>query len=138
MTDPRNSFATAINCMDGRVQIPVSVFLRARFGVAYIDTVTEAGPVAALAGFADSPGSGGSVPEVAESVRRRVAVSVEAHNSQGIAVAAHEGCAGNPIADEMQKAQCLDAAEAIRADWPDLPVLALWVTLDGTVEELRA
>jgi hypothetical protein len=47
-------FYTAINCMDGRVQMPVINYLAARFGADFVDSVTEAGPVLYLAEKPDS------------------------------------------------------------------------------------
>ena len=38
------SFCTAINCMDGRVQLPVIRFLQERFKVDYVDVISEPGP----------------------------------------------------------------------------------------------
>jgi len=38
------SFYTAINCMDGRVQLPVITYLQKRFGVEHVDSITAAGP----------------------------------------------------------------------------------------------
>jgi len=37
-------FCTAINCMDGRVQIPVISFLEERFNARYVDVISEPGP----------------------------------------------------------------------------------------------
>ena len=37
-------FYSAINCMDGRVRLPVISYLRERFGVQHVDVITEAGP----------------------------------------------------------------------------------------------
>ena len=42
-------FATAVNCMDGRVQKPVIEYLQKSFGVDYVDMVTEPGPNKILA-----------------------------------------------------------------------------------------
>lgn len=36
-------FATALNCMDGRVQIPIIEFLKKKFKVDYVDMITEPG-----------------------------------------------------------------------------------------------
>ena len=80
-------FCTAVNCMDGRVQIPVIEFLRKRFGVEHVDTITEPGPNRILALHSD----GGP----AASILSRVALSVEKHGSVGIAVAGHFDCAGS-------------------------------------------
>ena len=38
------SFYTTINCMDGRVQLPVISYLMERFGVQYVDAITGPGP----------------------------------------------------------------------------------------------
>lgn len=37
-------FATTINCMNGRVQIPVIDYMKSKYGVDYVDMVTEPGP----------------------------------------------------------------------------------------------
>jgi hypothetical protein len=37
-------FAAAINCMDGRAQLPVIEWLKRECGVDYVDTITEPGP----------------------------------------------------------------------------------------------
>ena len=43
------SFCTVVNCMDGRVQLPVIRYLQDRIEVLYVDSVTEPGPVRSLA-----------------------------------------------------------------------------------------
>lgn len=43
------TFATAINCMDGRTQLAVTAFMKSRYGVDFVDMITEPGPVRALA-----------------------------------------------------------------------------------------
>jgi hypothetical protein len=44
------TFCTVVNCIDGRVQLPVIEFLKNRFGVDFVDCITEAAPVRILAG----------------------------------------------------------------------------------------
>lgn len=111
-------FATALNCMDGRVQEPVADFVRQHFGVDFVDMVTGAGIVANLhSGALDA-----------------VKLSVEAHDSQGIAVVAHANCIGNPIPEAEQKSQCLGAAQLLTQSWPHLDVTPLWVLAEGTVQ----
>ena len=41
-------FATAINCIDGRTQRPVSEWIRIQFAIDYVDTITHPGPEKAL------------------------------------------------------------------------------------------
>ena len=42
-------FATAINCMDGRTQIPVIEWLKKEYGVDYVNMINEPGPNKILA-----------------------------------------------------------------------------------------
>ena len=42
-------FATAINCMDGRVQSPTIDYIKSNFNVDYVDMITEPGPNKILA-----------------------------------------------------------------------------------------
>ena len=121
-------FCTAINCMDGRVQLPVIEYLRKRFGVAYVDSVTEPGPNAILAGGADR--------QAVESIGRRVRISVEHHRSVGIAVVGHHDCAGNPAAPERQREQTLAAVGYLRGQFPGVPVIGLWVNEAWEVSEI--
>ncbi len=43
------TFATAINCMDGRTQEPIINYMKNKFKVDYVDMISEPGPVKALA-----------------------------------------------------------------------------------------
>lgn len=110
-------FGTVINCMDGRVQLPVNEYLRKHYGLDYVDTVTEPGPVKILA----------DKLEGIDSIRRRVKISIEAHGSQLIALVAHHDCAGNPVPKEIQKEQLKSALETLRNWGYDVPCIGLWV-----------
>ena len=119
---------TAINCIDGRVQLPVISYLRARFEVEYVDVVTEAGPAAALCEPTDSA--------TVQSISERVALSIEHHRSQGLAVVAHHDCAGNPAAADRQQEQLRAALPLLRERFPEVPVVALWVDEQWRVREI--
>ena len=113
------SFCTAVNCIDGRVQLPVTRYLQQRFGVLYVDLVTEPGPARSLAGSADA--------EIKSSILRRVAVSIEAHGSELIAVVAHADCARNPAGREAKERQLSEAAAVLAESFPGVSILGLWV-----------
>ena len=117
--------ATAVNCIDGRTQDPVSTYIKTRFAVDYVDTITEPGPEGILV---NGP------PEAVESIRARVAVSVEKHGSQLIAVVAHHDCAGNPVSKDQHLAEVRQAADVIRSWGYNAQVLALWVGPDWNVQ----
>ena len=40
-----NTFFTAINCMDGRVQLPVIKYVQEKFDILFVDMITEPGPI---------------------------------------------------------------------------------------------
>ena len=122
------SFCTAVNCIDGRVQMPVIRYLQNHFDVLYVDVVSEAGPVRVLADPADS--------DEKTSMLRRAGVSASAHNSNLIAVVAHADCAGNPVSEEQQSRQLVASVEALAAQFPESLVLGLWVDGEWSVVEV--
>ncbi len=119
------SFATAINCMDGRTQEPVIKYLKEHFNVQYIDTITEPGPVALLAESISAPET--------KSILKRIDISVEKHASKGIAIIAHHDCAGNPVDKDKQLEQLSRSIRFIKGKY-DLPVIGLWVNEEWEVE----
>ncbi|MBN2132920.1 MAG: hypothetical protein JW741_25700 [Sedimentisphaerales bacterium] len=121
------SFCTAINCMDGRTQLPVNEYLRRKLNTPYVDTITEPGPVRILGEEPDSA--------LAESILRRVEVSVKKHGSQCVAVVAHWDCTGNPAPEDRQKKQLDLSVRSVAARYPNIRVLGLWVDSNWSVEE---
>lgn len=122
-------FATAINCMDGRAQLPVIEYLRQKLGVDYVDMVTEAGPIKALSEAVDAG--------VLGAIRSRVLVSTGKHHSRHVAVVGHHDCAGNPAAREEQLRQ-IERSLAVVAPWvPGAQLLGLWIDENWHVEEVR-
>jgi len=114
------TFATAINCMDGRAQKPVSEYIQKNFKVDYVDMITEPGPNKILSEAKDI--------NIIESLRSRVEISVTKHNSQIIVIAAHYDCAGNPTDEDTQKKDLRNAIDTI-ASWgfPIKKIFALWL-----------
>lgn len=120
------TFATAINCMDGRVQDPVTAWLKGRFQVDYVDAITEPGPDKLLS--EQQPGA-------CESIKRRVMISVNAHGSRVIAIVSHHDCAGNPVSKEEHLSQLTKCIDLILA-WglKEKQILGLWVNDAWQVE----
>ena len=106
-----------INCMDGRIQTRAIDHVMTRFGVRWVDNITTTGVVQHL---------DGKVDEVGEGLLRSLAVSIEAHGTRQVAIAAHTACAGNPVPDSTQKTQLREAASVVSARFPDLEVVALF------------
>ena len=121
-------FCTAINCMDGRVQLPVNNYLQERFGAEYVDTITEPGPNRILSDQENRA--------AVQSIFERVDISVEHHSSVGIAVVGHEGCAGNPAPKDVKLKQMQDAIDLLRQKHQKMPIIGLWVDENWEVHEV--
>ena len=122
------SFCTVINCMDGRIQLPVIEYLQERFNVDYVDSITEPGPNLILAQQNDI--------NIVESVFNRLKISIDRHGSVGIAVAGHYNCAGNPAPKEQQTVHTLDAIRCIKGRYSDLEIIGLWIEENWKISEL--
>ena len=118
------NFGTVINCMDGRTQEPALRFLRDRFAVEFVDSITEAGPIRILAeGFPAT---------TVDTIRARLEVSIEGHGSRKVAVVAHEDCAGNPVDREVQMIQLERSLRCVRDWFPGVEAIGLWIApVDG-------
>jgi len=125
MMGDKGTFATAINCEDGRTQIPVWSWLTAHLNVDFIDTITEPGVDKVLAM--------GSKAEV-ESIQRCVLISFNAHHSRVVAIVGHHDCAGNP-ASKKEHLKHLEKCVRVVQSW-NLPIdiITLWVNEDWAVE----
>jgi hypothetical protein len=125
------SFCTAIDCMDGRVQLPVIAFLKERFVADHVDVITEAVPNR-ISGRQTSS-------SLIESVFDRLRVSVEEHHSLGVAVVGHHDCTGNPVNHEDQIADTVSAVKYIRKQdslHNNIPVIGLWIDENWLVSEI--
>lgn len=115
------TFATTINCMDGRTQLPINDFIKSNYHVDFVDTITEAGPDKILADNTDAT--------TIESIKKRVLVSTEKHGSKKIIIVAHYDCAGNPVDKETHLKHLQEARNTINS-WglpTDIQILTVWV-----------
>ncbi len=122
------SFFTVVNCMDGRVQLPVINYLMKRFNVDYVDSITEPGPNRILALQDD--------PELVQSIIRRIKISLERHKSKGIAIVGHYDCAGNPVTEKEHVEQLKKAKIFLEKHFQDSCVEMLWVDENWQVHQL--
>ena len=120
-------FCTAINCIDGRTQLPVIKFLRERVKVDYVDSITEPGPALILALQNNE--------SLVESIKSRIQISIEKHHSLGIAVVAHHDCAGNPVVKEEQLKHLRLAVIFLKEEF-SMQVIGLWVDENWIVHEM--
>lgn len=121
-------FCTAINCMDGRVQLPVMTYLCRRFDAECVDSITEPGPNRILAERDDAA--------AVQSILGRLKISVNEHSTAGIALVGHHDCCGNPAEKEEQLRHLAAAVRFLRGRYQDIPVIALWVDENWDVHEI--
>ena len=123
-------YATAINCIDGRTQLPVIRWIRKRFSVKYVDMINEPGVDRILAESADR--------RLIESIRRNVEISIEKHGSKYIAIVGHNDCAGNSVDRLTHFAQIRAAVKIIESWRYDARVIGLWIDEKWSVHEVTA
>lgn len=121
-------FCTVINCIDGRVQIPVISYLQKRFNVEYVDSITEAGPNLILS---EEKG----ITSI-QSILERLKISIENHNSVGIAIVGHHDCAGNLAPQNDQIIHIKKAIRFLRQQYENIEIIGLWVDKNWEVHEV--
>ncbi len=119
------TFATAINCMDGRVQIPVIEWMKGRFGVDCVDMITEAGANGILA-LEKEP--------CMTNIQERVLISVNAHGSKVVALVGHHDCAGNPGSKDLQIDHVMKGIGVLKSWGITTRILGLYVDEEWKVE----
>lgn len=121
------TFAAAINCMDGRTQLPVLNWVKDKFHVDFVDMITKPGPDKILAqGPADK----------IESIKSRLLISVNKHGSKVVVIAGHDDCAGNPVSKEEHAAHIKKSVETVKSWGLGIEVTGLWVNDKWEVEEV--
>ena len=115
--------ATCLNCMDGRVQVPVQTWIKANYPVDFVDVITEAGMDGVLAKQED-------ISEILRSIK----VSVNINRSTRLFVVGHYDCRGNPEDDDSHHKEIIQAVKRLKPLWPGQEVLGLWVNDQWQVE----
>lgn len=115
--------ATCLNCMDGRVQLPVLTWIKENYPVDFVDVITEAGMDGVLANQEDI-----------SIVLRSVKVSVNLNKSTRLFIVGHYDCRGNPVNEDKHRQEIIDAVKRLRPLWPEQEVIGLWVNTQWQVE----
>lgn len=111
-------FGTALNCIDGRTQIPVIKWMRENLGLDYVDLITEPGMDRVL--------SQGDWFEN-QRLKEKVLISVTAHNSNVVTVVGHYDCAANPVSDREHFRDIAESTYTVKSWGLPVRVIGLWV-----------
>ena len=122
-----DTFATAITCIDGRVQQPVNDWVKLLMNVRYVDLITEPGPDKVLA---EGP------IEIRNDVVRKVRFSIRHHHSKVLALVGHDSCAANSASREEHIEQIIEGVKFLVSCQMDVRVVGLWVNEWGSVDQI--
>ena len=123
----QGTFGTAINCIDGRAQAPVTEWVKTIASVDYVDTVTAPGVDNVLAQ---------EHSDQLAALRQAVEISVNAHHSGMIAVAGHFGCAAFDADREQHVAAIRNAVRVVQSWGLNVHIVGLWVNDKWQVEQV--
>ena len=118
-------FGTAFNCIDGRAQMPVIDWLKLGFNVQYVDLITEPGADAFLLN--------GTSNQI-YSVREKIRLSLEKHQSEILAVAGHFDCLANPVSKEEHWRQIEETVNFIESWGVWVRIVGLWVNQWSSID----
>ncbi len=122
----RMTFATCLNCIDGRVQIPVIKWINEKYGIKYVDMITE-------------PGMDGLLAQKDFNIKyivRKVEISIKVHDCENLFIVSHHDCAGNPVDAVTHKKNVYSAVNRMKTIFNDLNVIGLWISEDFEVEKI--
>ena len=122
---PRHKFATAITCIDGRVQQPVADWMKLHANCEYVDLITEPGPDKVLSE---------ETTLVVNEMIRKVSFSVKHHDSPVVALCGHHDCAANGADREEHIEQILEGVRVLLSYQLGVRVLGLWLNEWGSIE----
>lgn len=121
------NFATLLNCMDGRTQLPAINWIRENFDVDYVDIISEPGIDRVIA-VKDRT--------FMNSLDKKMDISLNSHGSNIIFVAGHHDCAGNDTDREGHIKHIKASVEILENLYKGAPVIGLWINENFEVERI--
>ncbi|MFA9463551.1 MAG: carbonic anhydrase [Velocimicrobium sp.] len=118
-------FGTALNCIDGRTQIPIIHWMRNNFCIDYVDLITQPGMDKVL--------SNGSC-DVIEQLKQNVMISITAHDSKVIVVVGHYDCAANPVSTCQHYQDIIASTNVVKSWGLPVRVIGVWINERGCVK----
>jgi len=109
-------FATSVSCMDGRIQLPLSKWIKENYSIDYVDTITEPGDDKAIA-----------ENSILESIKTKIGISINAHKSELVVLSGHYDCAANPVSNEEHIEMIKKGVEIISSLDLGVKVIGVWI-----------
>lgn len=118
-------FVTAINCIDGRVQLPVIHYMQKEYGADFVDNITIPGPEKHIS-MKDM--------NLVERIKERIWISANAHHSKMLAIVGHSDCTANPITDDEHKHEIKMLVEEVKTWGLPMEIVGLFVDSSWNVQ----
>jgi len=120
-------FATSINCIDGRVQTPISNWIKRKYSVDYVDIVTHPGSDKVMSENID----------IIAQIKSKVLISINAHNSKLVVVSGHHDCAANISSKDKHLIQIQKSINIVKSWRLSISVIGLWVNDQWEIEQVQ-
>lgn len=119
--------AACLNCIDGRVQLPVLQWIREQYPIDCVDLITAPGIDEVIATQTNI-----------DDIMRFISISVNLNKAAHIFLAGHYDCKGNPV-DENTHRDCIGkAVNRLKKRWPELEITGVWINSQWQVEVCSA
>lgn len=125
----KGKFGTAINCIDGRVQLSVIKWMKEKFHLDYVDMITEPSVDKVMSNVKDKR---------IELIKSKVRISVDKHRSKIIVIVGHYDCASNSVSKTEHLRQ-IKKTVAIIKSWHFQSVdkiIGIWINKNWTIEQI--
>lgn len=113
----KTKFVTCLNCIDGRVQLPVINWIITNYDVKYVDMITAPGIDGLMADM------GTNIKDILE----KISISKNVHLTNQLFIVGHHDCLANPVKDETHNQQIIDSVDRIKESYSTCNIIGLWV-----------
>lgn len=120
-------FATSINCVDGRVQSPISDWIKQKYSIDYVDAVTHPG--------SDKVMAEKNIDCITQ-IKSKVLTSISAHNSKLVVVSGHHDCASNLSTEDMHITQIQKSINVVKSWRLPVTIVGLWVNKQWKIKQI--